>query len=233
MTGAAAPKKSDLGVRAASAIVMIAIVGAALWLGGWWFKALVALIGWGMIVEWVRLIVKQPVRPLARLAFNLFGLVYIIAAVWGLLTVQAAMGALGTLAVMGLVRATGVGGHLSGRAIGGPKIAPAISPSKTWAGLAGGMVAAILTLWLMKRLDLLSVTDAMGNSYFVQISSWTGALVAILAQAGDFFESWLKRRAGAKDSGTLIPGHGRLLDRLDGLLPVLILVGLMLHWQTA
>ncbi|MBK8629201.1 MAG: phosphatidate cytidylyltransferase [Sphingomonadales bacterium] len=150
-----------------------------------------------------------------------------------LLTVQAAMGALGTLAVMALVWATDIGAYFSGRSIGGPKIAPAISPSKTWAGLAGGMVAAILTLWLMKRLDLLSVTDAMGNSYFVQISSWTGALVAILAQAGDFFESWLKRRAGAKDSGTLIPGHGGLLDRLDGLLPVLILVGLMLHWQTA
>jgi phosphatidate cytidylyltransferase len=212
---------------------MVAIVGAALWLGGWWFKALVALIGWGMIVEWVRLIIKQPVSPLARLAFNMFGLVYIVGAVWGLLTVQGSMGALGTLAVMALVWATDIGAYFSGRAIGGPKIAPAISPSKTWAGLGGGMVAAVLTLWLMKKLELLSVTDAMGNSYFIQISSWTGALVAVLAQAGDFFESWLKRRAGVKDSGSLIPGHGGLLDRLDGLLPVLILAGLLLHWQTA
>ena len=212
---------------------MVAIVGAALWLGGWWFKVLVGLIGWGMIVEWVRLIIKQPVSPLARLAFNLFGLVYIIGAVWGLLTVQGSMGALGTLAVMALVWATDIGAYFSGRTIGGPKIAPAISPSKTWAGLGGGMVAAVLTLWLMKKLELLSVTDTMGNSYFIQISSWTGAFVAVLAQAGDFFESWLKRRAGVKDSGALIPGHGGLLDRLDGLLPVLILAGLLLHWQTA
>ncbi len=212
---------------------MVAIVGVALWLGGWWFKVLVGLIGWGMIVEWVRLIIKQPVSPLARLAFNLFGLVYIIGAVWGLLTVQGSMGALGTLAVMALVWATDIGAYFSGRTIGGPKIAPAISPSKTWAGLGGGMVAAVLTLWLMKKLELLSVTDTMGNSYFIQISSWTGALVAVLAQVGDFFESWLKRRAGVKDSGSLIPGHGGLLDRLDGLLPVLILAGLLLHWQTA
>ena len=231
MTGAASPKKSDLGVRAASAVVMVALVGGALWLGGWWFKAFVALIGWGMIVEWVRLIGKLPYGTAAKLGLNLFGLGYIVAAVWGLLTIQSAMGALGALAVMALVWATDIGAYFSGRAIGGPKIAPSISPSKTWAGLVGGMVAAMLALWLFKRMEILTISDAAGNNFYVQVRTAMGAAVAVLAQAGDFFESWLKRRAGVKDSGRLIPGHGGLLDRLDGLLPVAILAGLLIGTQ--
>ena len=231
MTGVASPKKSDLGVRAASAVVMVALVGGALWLGGWWFKAFVALIGWGMIVEWVRLIGKLPYGTAAKLGLNLFGLGYIVAAVWGLLTIQSAMGALGALAVMALVWATDIGAYFSGRAIGGPKIAPSISPSKTWAGLVGGMVAAMLALWLFKRMEILTISDAAGNNFYVQVRTAMGAAVAVLAQAGDFFESWLKRRAGVKDSGRLIPGHGGLLDRLDGLLPVAILAGLLIGTQ--
>lgn len=210
---------------------MVALVGGALWLGGWWFKAFVALIGWGMIVEWVRLIGKLPYGMAAKLGLNLFGLGYIVAAVWGLLTIQSAMGALGALAVMALVWATDIGAYFSGRAIGGPKIAPSISPSKTWAGLVGGMVAAMLALWLFKRMEILTISDAAGNSFYVQVRTAMGAAVAVLAQAGDFFESWLKRRAGVKDSGRLIPGHGGLLDRLDGLLPVAILAGLLIGTQ--
>jgi phosphatidate cytidylyltransferase len=210
---------------------MVALVGGALWLGGWWFKAFVALIGWGMIVEWVRLIGKLPYGTAAKLGLNLFGLGYIVAAVWGLLTIQSAMGALGALAVMALVWATDIGAYFSGRAIGGPKIAPSISPSKTWAGLVGGMVAAMLALWLFKRMEILTISDAAGNNFYVQVRTAMGAAVAVLAQAGDFFESWLKRRAGVKDSGRLIPGHGGLLDRLDGLLPVAILAGLLIGTQ--
>lgn len=210
---------------------MVALVGGALWLGGWWFKAFVTLIGWGMIVEWVRLIGKLPYGMAAKLGLNLFGLGYIVAAVWGLLTIQSAMGALGALAVMALVWATDIGAYFSGRAIGGPKIAPSISPSKTWAGLAGGMAAAMLALWLFKRMDILTITDVAGNNFYVQVRTAMGAAVAVLAQAGDFFESWLKRRAGVKDSGRLIPGHGGLLDRLDGLLPVAILAGLLIGTQ--
>lgn len=221
-------RNSDLPVRVTSAVVMIALVGVALWLGGWWFRGLVALIGYGMLVEWVRLVLRLPYSTPAKFAFNLFGLVYIVAAVWGLLSVQSILGSLGALAVMALVWATDVGAYFAGRSIGGPKIAPAISPSKTWAGLIGGMVAAVIALWAFKRWGLLEVHDAAGNSYFLQISSYTGAAVAVLAQAGDFFESWMKRRAGMKDSGTLIPGHGGLLDRLDGLLPVVIVAALLL-----
>ncbi len=104
-----------------------------------------------------------------------------------------------------------------GRFIGGPKIAPAISPSKTWAGLFGGMIGAAL---------LLNITVYLGfggplPADLARLAVFGGGF-AIVAQAGDFFESWLKRRAGVKDSGALIPGHGGMFDRVDGMLPVCI-----------
>lgn len=104
---------------------------------------------------------------------------------------------------------TDTGAYFAGRTIGGPKIAPKISPNKTWAGLVGGMIAASLTMGLMAcwaGLDLAGL-------YFI-----LGAVLAVIAQIGDFFESYLKRTAGVKDSGTLIPGHGGVLDRIDGVL---------------
>ncbi|MEL6874641.1 MAG: phosphatidate cytidylyltransferase [Pseudomonadota bacterium] len=110
---------------------------------------------------------------------------------------------------LAIVWATDVGAYFAGRAIGGPKLAPRFSPNKTWAGLIGGMLVALLfsfalhAWWQLPfRLVLLSMP------------------LAILAQMGDLFESWLKRTAGAKDSGTIFPGHGGVMDRLDGLIPV-------------
>jgi phosphatidate cytidylyltransferase len=122
------------------------------------------------------------------------------------------------------VVATDVGAYFAGRAIGGPKIAPAISPSKTWAGLGGGIVGASLVGWIGARL----VGAGEGDELFTGLTDIIlfGVLVAVIAQAGDFFESWMKRRAGVKDSGKLIPGHGGLFDRLDGLLAVLFVIAL-------
>lgn len=121
--------------------------------------------------------------------------------------------ALWTLAV---VWATDIGAYFAGRAIGGPKLAPRISPNKTWAGLIGGIAAA------------LAVGAAIAAR--VPLSPWLmllGAPMAVLAQAGDLYESWLKRRCGVKDSGRLLPGHGGALDRLDGLVPVAVAVALL------
>jgi phosphatidate cytidylyltransferase len=122
------------------------------------------------------------------------------------------------LTIIGVVIATDTGAYFAGRAIGGPKIAPRISPSKTWAGLAGGMAASA------------GLITGVG-SYVESFALWQpllGAALAMIAQAGDFFESWMKRRAGVKDSGSLIPGHGGLFDRADGLLAVLFAVALIL-----
>ena len=108
--------------------------------------------------------------------------------------------------------------YFAGRSIGGPKLAPRISPSKTWSGLVGGLVGAellgALAAWWLE----------LGSPFL-----YIGGVMGLVAQAGDLFESWLKRRAGVKDSGTLLPGHGGVLDRLDGLLPVvLVTLGMLM-----
>lgn len=99
--------------------------------------------------------------------------------------------------------------YFAGRTIGGPKLAPRISPKKTWAGFAGGVVGSVLAgpalLW---ALGLAPSTRA----------GLAAIGLSLMSQGGDLFESWIKRRFGVKDSGTLIPGHGGVLDRIDGLI---------------
>jgi phosphatidate cytidylyltransferase len=113
--------------------------------------------------------------------------------------------------------ATDILAYFAGRLIGGPKLAPRISPNKTWAGLIGGMIGAGL-------LGYATATWFEMEPLFL----WLGAPMGLLAQLGDLYESWEKRRAGVKDSGSLLPGHGGVLDRLDGLLAVALATTLVL-----
>jgi phosphatidate cytidylyltransferase len=108
--------------------------------------------------------------------------------------------------------ATDIFAYFAGRSVGGPKLAPRISPNKTWAGLIGGMAGAALVGGLAAW--LFGIAAELPDFY------WLGALMALLAQLGDLYESRVKRRLGIKDSSALLPGHGGVLDRLDGLLPV-------------
>ncbi|MGM0586484.1 MAG: phosphatidate cytidylyltransferase [Pseudomonadota bacterium] len=107
------------------------------------------------------------------------------------------------------VAATDVGGYFFGRMLGGPRLWPAVSPGKTWSGFLGGVGLATLTGALFSA----ATTDTWAHEVAI-----VSALMAAVAQGGDLGESALKRRAGVKDSSRLIPGHGGLLDRLDGLL---------------
>jgi phosphatidate cytidylyltransferase len=117
---------------------------------------------------------------------------------------------------LAIVWAADIGAYFAGRAIGGPKLAPVWSPNKTWAGLIGGMVSAII------------VGFALTTVLHVQIRlAALSGFLAIAAQMGDLFESQMKRRAGVKDSGRLLPGHGGVMDRLDGAVPVLCIVALV------
>jgi phosphatidate cytidylyltransferase len=146
--------------------------------------------GWGFVY------LSVPAFALLVLSWVYFGLVF-----W----------------VMVVTWATDIFAYFAGRAIGGPKLAPKVSPNKTWAGLAGGVVGAGLAGW--------------GIAWLFDLGfpfQWLGAPMAVVAQAGDLYESWVKRRAGVKDSGTLLPGHGGVLDRLDGLLPVALATLLIL-----
>lgn len=114
--------------------------------------------------------------------------------------------------------ATDIFAYFAGRTIGGAKLAPRISPNKTWAGLIGGIVGA----------GLCGAAAAWLLALEVPVFYWLGAPLALLAQLGDLYESSVKRRKGVKDSGAILPGHGGVLDRLDGLLPVALATFLVL-----
>ena len=106
--------------------------------------------------------------------------------------------------------ASDTGAYAIGRLTGRHQMTPSLSPNKTWEGAAGGFIAAVLAML------------AVGALLDLQVSLWQHAVVAVavavVAQAGDLFESFLKRRANAKDSGSIMPGHGGLLDRIDSIL---------------
>jgi phosphatidate cytidylyltransferase len=220
----AAAKKSDLGVRTGSAVVMLAVTGTALWLGGWWWTALVALVAAGVLYEWQKLARQFASGAAAQALWSLAGILYLgLAAAMQMFLRDGDAGLTSVLAVGLMVIATDIGAYFAGRTIGGPKIAPTISPSKTWAGLCGGMAASGVVMALLAV--ELSPEGIEGKGLLA--NALGGALVAVVAQAGDFFESWMKRRAGVKDSSHLIPGHGGLFDRVDGLLAVSFVLGVL------
>ena len=223
-------------MRTASAVVMIAVAGSALWLGGYWWTAFVAAVALGVYGEWVILVLAFARRASSRLVWLICGVGYVGVASVVLMALRSeAFGLIPILTVLFAVVATDVGAYFAGRTFGGPKIAPRISPSKTWSGLGGGMVGATLVILALMVWDRLPHTPAHPSSYGLAVGPsptlWLkafvfGPLIAVTAQGGDFFESWMKRRAGAKDSGKLIPGHGGLFDRADGLLAVLFVAGI-------
>ena len=138
------------------------------------------------------------------------------------------MGDLGLLAVAWLfisVWSCDTGAYFAGRGIGGPRLAPRISPKKTWSGLLGGMLAAAAASALLAV--AVGGTVGVGSPLLFAV---LGAALALISQCGDLAESSIKRRFGVKDSGALIPGHGGILDRVDGVLftaPVLALIVLL------
>lgn len=243
----AQPKKSDLGVRVFSAIVMVAVAAMALWLGGWAWTLFVAAVGIGVLWEWWELVRGFVRSTIGRAAWLLGGLFYVgLAAAMLILMREGDPGLKFMLMIMLGVVGTDIGAYFTGRTFGGPKIAPKISPSKTWSGLLGGVIGASImsaiafqsweSSWcrlFFPRTEIFGFDGPCSGpvaapirEVFIQYVI-VGSIIAVVAQGGDFFESWMKRRAGAKDSGKLIPGHGGLFDRVDGLLAVLFMFGLV------
>ena len=112
---------------------------------------------------------------------------------------------------------TDIGAYAAGRMIGGKKLAPAISPGKTWAGVFGGMALGALAGF--------ATASAFGARH-LPVYIGVAIVTSLVAQIGDLFESWIKRRVGVKESGDLIPGHGGILDRIDGLIFAAIFLAL-------
>jgi phosphatidate cytidylyltransferase len=241
---------SNLKLRMIASVVMIGVASTALFLGDLAFWLLAVIVALFMMAEWAdlqkapaktkRLTQFALSVPLATMApawlvletrdfFTLgliagaaffvvivtrlpklaLGVLYCGLPVLALIVLRRQeAGLLFAFWAMALVWATDIGAFVAGRTIGGPKLAPRLSPNKTWAGLGGGIVAATL-LALALRLEGLP-------GHLVAATPF----LAVLAQAGDLYESWLKRIAGVKDSGNTLPGHGGVLDRIDGLVPV-------------
>ncbi len=209
--------RSDLGIRTLSGVVMMLVAAGAIWIGGPVFAIFIALITVGLLFEWTKLVLGLTPSPVNRFVWILGGLVYVGLATAFLVFLREFAEIYILLGLIGLVISTDTGAYFAGRNFGGPKIAPAISPSKTWSGLFGGMTASALFLSIVGH----------NTEGFALWQPLTGAGLAVVAQAGDFFESWMKRRAGVKDSGNLIPGHGGLFDRADGLVAVLCVTALL------
>lgn len=240
--------------RLLSALLLVPVALASVWLGGWSFALLVIGALATMAWEWGRLGPEPATAVAATLAAALLpgfavivlmsgqlsqalallaigaaiaaaltaaarvqgvdhvalGVVYLglpaVALVW--LENRPEVGASLVAWLLAVVWATDICAYAVGRTVGGAKLAPRISPGKTWAGLFGAMVGAGLTGAV--------IGAALGGWPF--LAGLLGAALAVVAQAGDLFESALKRRRGVKDSSHLIPGHGGVLDRVDGLL---------------
>lgn len=195
---------SGLGVRSASAGVMAVPALAAVYFGPPWFTALIvvgaAIMGW----EWSAMCRRNPF-------WLIVGLIYIAVPAGALIWLRgdAYPGMFTIVWLFAVVWTADIGAFVSGRAIGGPKLAPRISPKKTWAGFIGGTVAAAAVA------GLLSLAWEDSRPLMVAV---VGFGVAIASQIGDLIESCAKRHFDVKDSSNLIPGHGGVLDRVDALL---------------
>ncbi len=133
-----------------------------------------------------------------------------------LVRLDQAKGLSALILVLLVVWATDIGGYFAGRAIGGPKLWPRVSPKKTWAGAIGGFVASLLVAIGFSASDL-------GKTLPLMVLA---AMLSIAAQLGDLFESAIKRRFGVKDSSHIIPGHGGVMDRLDGFVAAIVLAAI-------
>lgn len=247
-----AGKRSELGLRVVSALVLLAITLAITLYGGPAFQIFCAFGAALILLEYAGIVFGNFRHPAHwRLYFCLLAVVAVFF-LWGAYGAAIALAAMSiALAIAGrftgrgywdaaglayaslpflamvLLRGEDSGGihavfflfacvwgadtlaYFAGRAIGGPKLAPAISPNKTWSGFAGGMAGSVLiglaVVWIA------GYTPAFGLAALA-------LLLGLASVAGDLFESWLKRKFGKKDSGNTIPGHGGVLDRLDGLI---------------
>jgi phosphatidate cytidylyltransferase len=194
------------------AVVLAAVAAAAL--ASTVLALCTALLGAGLVL-WAGRRTKE-VEP----QWTAFGAIWValpcVCLLW--LARDGLTGRATLLWLLAVVWATDIGAYAAGRTIGGPRLAPRWSPRKTWAGLVGGIICAGLTGWATAALLEISPPASLAA---------LSAGLAIVEQFGDLAESAAKRRFGVKDSSSLIPGHGGLLDRLDGLLAVIPVAALL------
>ena len=243
----------NLTLRVLAGVVLAPLTIAAAYFGGWLWAVLATLATVGMYAEWLTVVqairprvaaagiaalvlaglalaVGFPGKALLAIAVGLLGIVllaqinrlwalagllYAAAALFGAVLVRAdpQSGFVALLFVLLIVWITDIGGYFAGRGIGGPKLWVRVSPKKTWAGAIGGFVGS------------LAVAAGFAASGFGRMLPLLllGAVLSVASQLGDLLESAVKRRFGVKDSSNIIPGHGGLLDRLDGFVAAIVI----------
>lgn len=199
---------NELALRTFTGLVLIAAALLAAVQGGNIFALLVAAVATLMYYEWTRLV--RGWGPVWYAGGFIYALLPALALLW--IRERDVHGLALLVWVFIVTWSTDIGAYFAGRSFGRRKLAPTISPNKTVEGLIGGVVAATVLggAW--------ASSTGLGTALLA-----LAPLFAVAAQAGDLFESGMKRRAGVKDSGTWLPGHGGALDRLDGLVPVAVL----------
>lgn len=256
------PAPSNLVLRVLAALVLAPLAVALAYAGGWLWALLVTLVSIGLFAEWLTVVGASSVAltgagtiTIATMGFCVtFGalktavitgciggaIVMLIARgkfVWaatGFAYASAALlasilvrkdlvnGFSALMFVLLVVWATDIGGYFAGRSIGGPKLWPRVSPKKTWAGALGGFAASLVVAAGF-------AAGGIGKAVPLLLVS---AVLSVVSQLGDLFESAVKRRFGVKDSSHLIPGHGGLLDRLDGFVAAILaawIIGFVRH----
>jgi phosphatidate cytidylyltransferase len=206
------PGGRELMLRVVSSLVMAPLAVAAAYVDAAWFIGFWLIAAAGILWEWMAIVRgAQSISGASRALWIAFGAVYASAVLAAPVVIRAdaALGFVAMIFLFAVVWTTDVAAYFAGRRMGGPKLWPAVSPNKTWSGAIAGAVAATAAG--------LIVAAVAGVGHMVSIAGMSFAL-SVVAQGGDLFESGFKRRFGAKDTGRVIPGHGGLMDRLDGFL---------------
>jgi len=205
----------NLRQRILTAVIAVPFIIFAIYVSKFLFNAFLLVIVVLAAFEWQNLI--KDVKNKA--SWTLAGVVYIALPFLLFITIHDVNnGPNIILWMLCVVWATDIAGMLVGQALQGPKLAPKISPNKTWSGLFGGIISSMMIGFVS------SLMFSGGVMFFVFFSG----LLAVVEQMGDLFESKIKRHFGVKDSGNILPGHGGILDRIDGLIFVIPVVFLMI-----
>jgi phosphatidate cytidylyltransferase len=215
---------SNLVLRIISAVVLAPVALAAVYFGGWSFAIFWGVAAVAVLWEWSTMVRQD--RSLftgERFAWWIAGFGYAAVMLLAPLVLRAdvQLGLFAIVFLFAIVWTTDVAGYFAGRAIGGPKLAAAISPKKTWSGAIAGIVIAMIVALLAARFE---------GEFNLPMIAAIALLLSIASQIGDLIESAVKRRFGVKDASQLIPGHGGVMDRLDGFwaaVLVAVLIGIV------
>ncbi len=222
---------SNLVKRTISSLILAPLFLYLMYIGGTVFEVLILVIGLIGFYEWV-MITR---RSKKFLLWFLFGFVYISFAILVFLFLSRYripfagfnLFPVHLFVIVMIVWINDICGYIFGKSIGGPKLCPRISPNKTWAGAIGGIIGSMLFFFIMNY-SLSFGAGKISDKHFYN-ALMIHLFIPIIAQIGDLFESWMKRKFDVKDSGTIIPGHGGVLDRIDGLLLVLNVTGIFFY----